>query len=233
MTPAAAGLPVDRLAFVPAYLFGLEGFEGPINLFAGVVGAFSYPLTHDGAAHLFANVAGLALFGPAVEARLGARRLLLLFFISSLVAALAEGLMTADRLTPLAGASGGASGLMGALAVLAPRLRLMLPAPRGGVSFLIIWLTGADFAANLALGVLSTSEVAPLLENLGSTAWRAHMAGAVFGAAVGLALRCRCSGEHAPVRLRSGFARGGGVGLNALTAAIWLAAAMTLVRAGG
>lgn len=229
LAPAALCLPTDRLAFVPAYLFGVGGFDGPINLFIGLRGLFSYFLVHDGAAHLFANAAALGVFGAAAAARLGDGRLAGLFFAAAVFAALAEGAAAADRLTPLVGASGGISGLMGASAVLAPRLRLrfrLIPLPRTG-SLVLMWLLGVDLAINLGLAALSLSQLAPLLENV---AWRAHLAGFAFGLVAGLWLRRRAEVCPDQIEATHGFALSAGWRMNGLTAVVWTAALAAALR---
>lgn len=232
LAPAALGLSLDRLAFLPAYLFGLG--DGPISVFAGLRGLIGYFLVHDGAAHLFANVLALALFGAALETRLGARRTTALFFAASIFAALTEGALTADRVAALAGASGGASGVMGALAVLAPglllRFRLYPWGPRAGLP--VLWLLGLDVAANLFTGALSLTTHDAFADTV---AWRAHLAGFGFGLAMGLYWRNQFHAWLAPmeISLTMGFAAAFGWRVNMLTAVIWVAAAVALVRLDG
>jgi membrane associated rhomboid family serine protease len=223
-----------RWAFVPAYLFGLGGFDGPINRSAGLLGLFSYVFVHEGAAHLFANAAALALFGPAAERRLGRLGLTMLFFAAAVFAALAEGALTEDRLTPLVGASGGICGLMGAAATLTPRaqLRFRLWPTWREASFPLIWLLFFDLAGNLALGTLALSEFAPLSE---SVAWRAHLAGAAFGAAAGVIIGRRRiddakAGDDGDIRVTHPFSRRAGLAVNALTLVAWAAAVAAATR---
>lgn len=231
MAPAALGLSLDRLAFLPAYLFGLG--DGPINLWAGLRGLFGYFLVHDGPAHLFANVLGLALFGGALEPRLGAARLFTLFIAASVAAALMEGAFITDHALALAGASGGVSGVMGALAGVAPKLRLGLRLwPTGlRVGLPLIALTALDVGANLLTGAISLTAYAPFTESI---AWRAHLTGFAFGLTAGFVLRRRLAswpfaGE---VGLSFGFAVAHGWRLNGLTALIWLAALAALAQSG-
>ena len=231
LAPAALRLPMDWLAFLPVYLFGLG--DGPINPWVGLRGLFGYFLVHDGPAHLFANVLGLALFGGALEPRLGAARLFTLFIAASVAAALVEGAFMTDHALALAGASGGVSGLMGALAGLTPRARLGLrlwPSRlRAGLPLIV--LTVLDVGANLLTGAISLTAYAPITD---SVAWRAHLTGFAFGLAAGLLLRRRSSAwpMSDELRLTLGFAAAQGWRLNGLTALIWLAALAALSQSG-
>lgn len=231
LAPAALGLPLDWLAFLPVYLFGLG--DGPINLWAGLRGLFGYFLVHDGPTHLFANVLGLALFGGALEPRLGAGRLFTLFIAASVAAALVEGAFITDHALALAGASGGVSGLMGALAGLAPRARLGLrlwpSSLRAGLPLVV--LTALDVGANLLTGAISLTAYAPFTE---SVAWRAHLTGFVFGLAAGVLLRRQRDAQPTSdeVRLTAGFAAAHGWRLNGLTLLVWLAALAALAQSG-
>lgn len=229
LAPAALGLPLDRLAFLPVYLFGLG--DGPVNLWAGLRGLFGYFLVHDGPSHLFANVLGLALFGGALERRLGARRIFTLFIVASIAAALVEGAFIADHALALAGASGGVSGLMGALAGLAPGARLVLRLWPTGLRVVLplIALTALDVGVNLLTGAISLTAYAAFTETV---AWRAHLTGAAFGLTAGLLLRRRLEPLTGELRLTAGFAAAQGWRLNGLTALIWLAALAALAHSG-
>lgn len=69
----------------------------------------TYMFLHAGFGHLLFNMLGLYFFGPALEARLGGRRFVTLYFVSGLMGALLS------VLTPLArivGASGAIFGVM-------------------------------------------------------------------------------------------------------------------------
>ncbi|HRJ60454.1 MAG TPA: rhomboid family intramembrane serine protease [Azospirillaceae bacterium] len=231
LAPAALGLPLDWLAFLPVYLFGLG--DGPINLWAGLRGLFGYFLVHDGPTHLFANVLGLALFGGALESRVGATQLFTLFIAASVAAALVEGAFITDHALALAGASGGVSGLMGALAGLTPgaRLGLRLWPSRLRAGLPLVVLTALDVGANLLTGAISLTAYAPFTE---SVAWRAHLTGFVFGLAAGVLLRrahdLRPVSDE--VRLTVGFAAAQGWRMNGLTLLVWLAALAALAQSG-
>ena len=70
----------------------------------------TYMFLHAGAMHLGFNMLALYFFGPRVEALLGGRQFLWLYFISGLVGALASLIFT--PLAPIVGASGAIFGVM-------------------------------------------------------------------------------------------------------------------------
>jgi membrane associated rhomboid family serine protease len=87
---------------------------------------------HGGLAHIGGNMLFLSIFGDNVEDRLGHLRFLLFYLLSGVLAAaahLAVCLLTGDGLTtPMLGASGAISGVMGAYLRLFPgnRVRVLL-----------------------------------------------------------------------------------------------------------
>ncbi len=82
---------------------------------------FTTIFLHHGFAHLLANMLALYFLGPALEARLGALRYVILYFVSGLGSAafivfLTQQGFLEERVT--VGASGGIMGLIGATAVI-------------------------------------------------------------------------------------------------------------------
>lgn len=74
----------------------------------------SYAFLHGGVWHLAGNLLALATLGPALLPRLGAGRVLLVLFVSTLAGGLAFALLSPDQ-TLMVGASGGLFGLFGTL----------------------------------------------------------------------------------------------------------------------
>ncbi|MFH1820896.1 MAG: rhomboid family intramembrane serine protease [Methanobacteriota archaeon] len=131
---------------------------------------------HGSFMHLLLNEMVLFFFGPALEARIGARRFIYLFFGAGILAGVAQ-LMFIPPYTILLGASGAILGVLGALTILAPRLPVLLfffiPLP--------LWV------ATLGFGVLSAffAFAAPG----GSIAHMAHFVGMVVGLIYGYKLK--------------------------------------------
>lgn len=232
----ALGVPVEVLAFVPAYAFGIDGLSGPIAPWSAVRGLFGHLLAHGDAVHLLTNMATLAVFGPGVERTLGGRRLVFLFVTAGVVGALVEGWASDNRLMPLVGASGGISGVMAARVALHPASRLTMPPIFGvviGMPLMVV--VGCDLIGNIAMAMLSVTDFAPL--DIDRVAWGAHLAG--FATGLGLCGLLRPAGTPwlrwnpatAPRQfVGTGFARGRGF-VNIATAFIWIAVAVVVWRA--
>ena len=85
--------------------------------------AITYMFLHGGMTHIFFNMFALYVFGPPVEARLGGRRFVTLYFLSGIAGAL---LSLITPYAPIVGASGAIYGVMLAFAWFWPRQPLMI-----------------------------------------------------------------------------------------------------------
>lgn len=98
--------------FIPLRLLAPDQFPG------GLLPLFWTPLTygflHGGWEHVIGNVAWLVIFGTPVARRYGTTRTLVIFFISSIIGALAFAITAYASVAFLVGASGGIAGLTGA-----------------------------------------------------------------------------------------------------------------------
>ena len=102
---------VERFALIPALLT-----QRPWT-------AVTYMFLHGSFGHIFFNMLGLFVFGPPLEARLGGRRFLILYFIAGLTGAV---LALASPGVPIVGASGAIYGVMMGYAWFWPRQQLLL-----------------------------------------------------------------------------------------------------------
>ncbi|MBR9691986.1 rhomboid family intramembrane serine protease [Candidatus Woesearchaeota archaeon] len=100
---------------------------------------------HGGLNHLFFNMYALLLFGPLLEHRIGANRFLLIYIASGLIAAILSSFFYPAAL----GASGAIMGMIGALIILMPDLKLLflfvIPMP--------LWVAGIIWALLDLLGI--------------------------------------------------------------------------------
>ena len=121
--------------------------------------------------HIFYNMYGLFLFGSVLEQRIGPKRFLFVYFLSGVFAAILSSFFYERAL----GASGAIMGVIGALIVLMPELRLLflfiVPMP--------LWFAGIIYALIDLFGVFFPSGVGNI----------AHLAGMGLGLLYGLYLK--------------------------------------------
>jgi membrane associated rhomboid family serine protease len=174
---------VAGYAVIPARLF--DGLEVP----AGVA-AVSTPLTfvtyqflHADWAHLAFNMLFLWVFGDNVEDALGHVRFVVFFLLCGIAGGLAQSIVEPDSVTPVIGASGAISGILGGYLLLYPRARLLV------LAFLIIPLRlpallviGTFFAQDLIWGLTNAPAA------LGTAVW-AHIGGFIVGAVLVVFMR--------------------------------------------
>ncbi len=107
----AQGFVTNYLALNPYYLL-----QRPWTL-------ITYMFVHANFDHIFWNMLFLFLFGIELERRIGEKRFLIIFFLSGIIAALAQLFISPGVLV---GASGALYGVMGCLALIAPEIRVLL-----------------------------------------------------------------------------------------------------------
>lgn len=185
-----------RAAFVPIRYSG--GFDLDVWAFTSPV---SYAFLHGGFAHLLLNMIWLAAFGSPLANRLGVTRFLAFWAATGLGAVALHFIVHWYGQSPLIGASGAISGMMGAAARYGFQIdrtagRGVFGGPilpisaaltsRPVVTFLVVW-----FAINLVTGLVG---LAPDMD--ASIAWEAHIGGFLVGF-FGIGLFDR--NPHAPI----------------------------------
>ena len=129
MTPWVMRLLIANVAifalqgFLPAALLDLMVFV-PRLILVRPWSIVTYMFLHGSLTHLLFNMLGLFFFASRVEARLGERRFLLLYFISGITGALASLAFTPRA--AIIGASAGVFGVMMAFAMFWPRERIYI-----------------------------------------------------------------------------------------------------------
>lgn len=134
-------------------------------------------LVHADWLHLLGNLAYLWVFGIKVERRLGSVFMVLVFVIGGALANVVVALQLPELATPIIGASGAVSVVVGAYLGLFPTSRIGLFLPLG------IYLQFARVPALLVIGSWFTlqlvySAFGPIT---GAVAWWTHLAGFVLG----------------------------------------------------
>jgi membrane associated rhomboid family serine protease len=165
---------VTRLIFANAAVFLLTstmpGTEQILGLMPAAVllrpwTPITYMFVHAGFMHILFNMVGLFFFGPRLEARLGGRRFLGLYFTSGLMGA------AASVMTPYAtivGASGAIVGVLYGFARYWPRERVYI----WGVLPVEVWLLVAFYTGLSLYGALTRG---------GGVAHFAHLGGFLGG----------------------------------------------------
>ncbi|MBU6476134.1 MAG: rhomboid family intramembrane serine protease [Alphaproteobacteria bacterium] len=162
----------DRLVtffgFVPARYTG-HAHAG----LAALVSPVTHMFLHGGWLHIGVNVTALMAFGAGVEKVMGAKRMLLFYFLTGLAGALLHALVYPASTIPMIGASGAISGLFGGVLIMMAdaglmgggkaRVKTLLPV-------IALWLAAAVFFGYFGMPGVNS----PI-------AWTAHVGGFIAG----------------------------------------------------
>lgn len=142
----------------------------------------SYMFLHNDIWHLLGNMLFLWVFADNLEDATGHWRFALFYLLCGIAAALAHGLAEAGSNSPLIGASGAASGVLGGYLLLHPRVKLLVllfgRVPVYLPAYLLILGWVIYQLINLAIGTAHIS-------------WWGHIGGFICGALLILILRDR------------------------------------------
>jgi len=160
---------LDDFAFTPAY-------------------AFSRPWTfvtamflHANLTHLFFNAFALLMFGSYLESRVTRPTFISIYFLGGILGNIGYMLTSSDPFIPGIGASGAIYGIMGALAVLAPKS--------------VVFVYGIPMPMIAALFLWGALEVFGVFVPTGNIASGAHLFGLIVGVAFALYLRRQYSSK--------------------------------------
>lgn len=158
---------------MPAVLFDYRELAPELQLIPAELTLLSSIFLHGGWLHLLGNMAFLWVFGDNIEDSMGHWRFLLFFCACGVFASFAHALAETDSITPLIGASGGVSGVLGAYLVLHPRVRIIL---------LVLLKIPLMLPAYLMIGCWIGLQVFNILfVDEGNVAWWAHIGGFIAG----------------------------------------------------
>lgn len=146
---------------------------------------FTAMFLHAGLAHLAGNMLFLWIYGDNVEYRLGRLGFLLSYLTTGMVSTLAFGLIAGPSLTPLIGASGAISGLLGLYFVFFPRNKVKI------FVFLFPFVMNSVYLSArvvLAFYLLIDNLLPQLLGAQGGVAYGAHIGGFMAGLVLALPL---------------------------------------------
>jgi membrane associated rhomboid family serine protease len=162
------GAVLYQLALVPDFTFRPVAGDGAVATAGVAHGAWWQVLTvmftHVDPVHIGFNMLALYFLGPMLENVLGRARFLALYVVSG-IAGSAAVMLLADAQGSTVGASGAIFGLMGALAVIALKVR-------GQAQQILVWI-GLNLVFTFTVGGIS---------------WQGHIGGLLAGAVLGAAM---------------------------------------------
>lgn len=163
------------LGMIPAALTGQASLSPELTLVPPAATLVTYQFLHGGWLHLLLNMVYLWVFGDNIEDAMGHGRYLLFYLLCGVAAGLAQIAAAPEVATPLVGASGAISGVLGAYLVLHPRARILVPVVviplyLPAYLLLVFWI-GFQFYALAAMPSAGA----------GNIAWWAHIGGFFAG----------------------------------------------------
>lgn len=171
-----------NFALIPARFSLADGFTDPAALFTLI----SYSFMHGGFAHIAVNMIWLAAFGSPLAGRIGAARMWIFWIVTSVVAGLTHYAIYPESVSPLVGASGAISGMMGAAARYGfrrvghgRRSEFAGPVLPVGLTLTlkpVLTFVGVWFLINIVTGLYATDGA-----DLSGIAWEAHIGGFIAG----------------------------------------------------
>lgn len=161
---------------VPQYILNFEKFQ-PIH---PALTVFTAMFMHGGIFHLAGNMLYLWIFGNNIEDKLGHLRFIIFYIFCGITAAYSHAIIDPHSLTPMIGASGAISGILGAY---------LLLFPRAGVYTVIFFGFFVQIVKIPALIVIGFWAVVQFINGMMSTglvkqggvAWFAHIGGFLTG----------------------------------------------------
>jgi membrane associated rhomboid family serine protease len=135
-----------RLGFIPARL---SGVETDFLAVPALLTPLSCTLLHAGLLHLGMNMLMLGFTGRETEQAVGPWGIVVLYVVGAYAAAFAQWLPDPQSVTPMVGASGAASAVVGAYSLLFGRSRARAIGPIPAQAVHVLWLAIAWTAVNL------------------------------------------------------------------------------------
>lgn len=155
----------QNLAFIPPLY--MTPAEHPLLI---LTMPFTHVLLHGGWFHLLINLGMLLAFGSAVEKYIGGKPLLAIFLLSAALGAFTHLLLFWGGEGALIGASGGISGMFGALLRILQDKGQMKPGWKGLVPITVLWV-----------GISVLFALFSAAPGGGAIAWSAHIGGFLGG----------------------------------------------------
>jgi membrane associated rhomboid family serine protease len=159
------------LGTIPSVLFGTRGLSPELTLIPEYLTTMTSLFLHGGWMHLIFNMLFLWVFGDNVEDAMGHLRYIFFYLVCGILATLSHAVMEPSSGSPLIGASGAISGVLGAYLVLHPKSRVLV---------LFMNIIPLRLPAIFVLGGWIGLQFLSLNSDNG-TAWWAHIGGFLAG----------------------------------------------------
>jgi membrane associated rhomboid family serine protease len=181
-----------QLTLTPAHLERFVATYALVPAWFSLHSVITSMFLHAGWMHIIGNMLYLWIFGDNVEDQLGHVGFLAFYLGAGALAAIAQFLFNPFSAIPMLGASGAIAAVMGAYFVLYPQSRVLT------AIFILIFFDLVEIPAIFFLGIWFLMQLLNGVGSLGvsnaaagGTAFWAHIAGFVVGAAAGAVLRIR------------------------------------------
>jgi membrane associated rhomboid family serine protease len=159
------------MGFVPARISGAIDLSPAVP---ALLTPLSATLVHSGLLHIAFNLLMLVWCGSAVERVLGRNALLLLYLVGAYVAAAAQFAVDPGSMTPMIGASGAISAVIGAFALSFGQSKRIVRSPSLNRLLNALWLLAAWIVLQVMVGWVAGAQGSLL-------ATPAHIGGFVVG----------------------------------------------------
>jgi len=171
---------LQGMGVIPAYLFKHEIQPASTYVIPAWMTIFTSMFLHGGWMHLIGNMLYLWIFGNNIEDAMGHVKFLIFYLLCGVCAVFANALPNPASVTPMIGASGAISGVLGAYLLLYPHARVLILIPLLFVLYSVWWPAWVVllfwFVWQIASSILYAS-----VEG-GGIAWGAHIGGFAAGA---------------------------------------------------
>ncbi len=111
---------------IPSVLFNIKKLSDELMIIPSYMTLISSMFLHGGWMHLIGNMAYLYIFGDNIEDELGKFKFIIFYIFCGIFAALCQALVDMNSDTPMIGASGAISGILGAYIILFPKKEIKI-----------------------------------------------------------------------------------------------------------
>jgi len=167
--------------YIPAVAGDIKDIPAELAILPVEASYVTYAFMHADFMHIAGNMLFLWVFGDNVEDAMGHFRFLIFYLLCAVIAAYSHGIVSPTSESPLIGASGATSGIVGAYLILHPKVKVwVLFLGRIPLRLSAIWVLGAWILFQIySLVVFYDSEVS----------WASHVGGFFAGAVLVLIMK--------------------------------------------